>query len=378
MTPDFELCRAVGESADRLVTSQIFMSGGGADPTVRNLNQYLYDAAFALQGAPLSYLAAKGLVERVKPRDTVIICCGFFDPPSMITEGDGPIGAVLLGRALAAALGATPVFLTEVTNMARVEELVRATGLEILDVELARTSAFKAAVIPLPIDPQRAQTLATETMQRVRPSAMICIEKPSPTQAGTYHIGSGIDVTPLVGKVDYFVNAAQQFGAFTVGIGDGGNEAGMGLIPDAIRTHVSTGKIIGTVVKTDVLVVATIANWGAYAIEACLAAALHLPEAIHSNAMEQRVLDASVRTGMIDPMSGRAEGWVDGTPPICSLSVLELLRQLVELRVDYKTRPHGMASNGKRWNESPQHVEQIRLWADVLAKQEAQYFSTNT
>src|SRR5690606_4168151 len=130
MTPDLELCRAVGESADRLVTSQTFMSGGGADPTVRILNLYLYQAACELQGAPLSYLAAKGLLERVKPRDTVVICCGFFDPPSMITEGDGPIGAVMLGRCLAAALGATPVFLTEVTNIPRLEELIRATGLE--------------------------------------------------------------------------------------------------------------------------------------------------------------------------------------------------------------------------------------------------------
>src|SRR5690606_34568048 len=110
MTPDFELCRVVGESADRLITSQIFMSGGGADPAVRNTTQFLYEAAFAKYGAPLTHLAAKSLLERVKPRDTVVICSGFFDPPAMITEGDGPIGAALLGRALALVLDATPVF----------------------------------------------------------------------------------------------------------------------------------------------------------------------------------------------------------------------------------------------------------------------------
>src|SRR5690606_38144934 len=116
--------------------------------------------------------------------------------------------------------------------------------------------------------------------------------------------------------------AARDAGVFTIGIGDGGNEAGMGRIHGDVCEIVSTGKIIGTVLETDVLIVSAIANWGAYAIEACLAAALHLPEVLHSTAVERRVMDAASRTGMIDPMSGFAQGWVDGTPPICSESLL--------------------------------------------------------
>ncbi len=375
MTLDLELCRAVGEAADRLISSQIFMSGGGADPTVRNINQFLYEAAYAQQGAPLTYMAAKALIERIKPRDTVIICTGFFDPPSMITEGDGPIGAVLLGRALAAALNATPVFLTEVTNIPRVEALIQATGLEVLDLELARTTAFKAAIVPLPIDSARAEQLSQSLTEVIKPVAMISIEKPSPSFAGTYHTGSGVDVSSLVGKVDYFVKAAQEYGALTIGIGDGGNEVGMGLIANEVRTIVSTGAIIGSSVKTDMLVVGAIANWGAYAIEACLAAALHLPEVLHSVSMERRVVDTAARVGMIDPMSGMAHGWVDGTPPSCSESILELLRQMVELRINYKTRQHGLCSNGRRWHHAPERDEQIRIWANHLAAEENAYFA---
>ena len=375
MTPDWQLCRVVGESADRLVTSQIFMSGGGADPAVRNTNQFLYEAALAKHGAPLSYLAAKALIERLQPRDTVIICSGFFDPPSMITEGDGPISAALLGRALAATLGVTPVFLTEVTNMPRMQALVEAVGLEVLSVDLARTTAFKAAIAPLPIDPARAKDLASRFIAQVSPAAMICIEKPSPTAMGTYHVGSGIDVSSLVGKVDHFVYAAQDFGALTIGIGDGGNEAGMGAIADTVKDVVSTGKVIGSSVSTDILVVATIANWGAYAIEACLAAALHLPECIHSIDMERRVADAAAKAGMIDPMSGFAHGWVDGTPPVCSESILELLRQTVELRLNYKLRRHGMLHNGRRWHESDEHRHQIEIWSKQLNIEEQAYFA---
>ncbi len=375
MTPDLDLCRVVGEAADRLISSQIFMSGGGADPAVRNINQFLYEAAFAIHGAPLSYLATKALIQRTKPGDTIVICTGFFDPPSMITEADGPIGAVLLGRALAAALDATPVFLTEVTNIPRMEALIRATGLEVVSLELARTTAFKSAIVPLPIDSKRAKHLSKVMIEDIRPVAMISIEKPSPSFKGTYHTGSGVDVSSLVGKVDHFVDAAKKYGALTIGIGDGGNEVGMGNIADEVRTIVTTGAIIGSSIKTDILIVGAIANWGAYAIEACLAAALHLPEVIHSLEMERRVVEMSSRVGMIDPMSGMAQGWVDGTPPTCSESILELLRQMVELRINYKIRPQGLCNNGRRWHHAPDRDEQIRIWSNYLTAEENAYFS---
>lgn len=375
---DLDLCRAIAESADRLISTQVYMSGGGADRTARNVARELYDAARALAGEPLTYLAAHDLLARVKPRDTVLICAGFFDPPSMITEGDGPIGAALLGRSLAIALEATPVFLTEVTNMPRLAELVRAAGLEIVDLELARATPFKAHIVPLPIDPQRAAAVAKSTFDTVRPSAMISVEKPGASIAGTYHTGAGLDVTGVVGKVDYFAAEAKARGVLSIGVGDGGNEVGMGLILDTVHDVVPTGKIMGTVVPADRLIVASIANWGTYAIEACLAAALHLPEALHSLEVERRVIDASARAGLIDPASGLAHGWVDGTPPICSESVLEILRCMVELRLDWKLRPHAMLRYGRRWFESGAGPKTVALWADRLADEERRYFDAAT
>ena len=83
-TFDLDLCRAVGDSADRLVSTQIFMSGGSAELTTKNITRELYEAARGLHQDPLTYLAAKGLLERVEPRRSVVLCAGFFDPPSMI------------------------------------------------------------------------------------------------------------------------------------------------------------------------------------------------------------------------------------------------------------------------------------------------------
>ncbi len=375
MTPDIELCDVIGESADRLLSAQIFMSGGGAALTNRNITKELYEAARAVYKEPMTSLAAKMLLKSVKPRDTVILTSGFFDPPSMIAEADGPIGAALLARALCAMLDVTPVFLTEVANLRHMKALAHAAGMEVLDdLDLARTTPFKAVIIPLPIDPKRAEREAVAQLDRVKPAALIAIEKPSPCPLGRYHTGVGLDVTDVVGKIDWIVNEARRRGIPTIGIGDGGNEVGMGSILGVIQEVIPTGKIIGTPLITDLLVVAAIANWGAYGIEACLAAALHMPEAIHSLADERRVIEAAANTGLIDPCTGVANGWVDGTPPSCSEAILELLRQMVELRLARKA-PHSLLNFPKRWAERSKPEEIVAVWAKKLMDDENALFA---
>ena len=374
MSADLTLCRIVAESADRLVSTQVFGSGGAAVLTDRNLTRAFYEAALRLQEEPLSYLAASALLERVKPRDTVIICTGFFDPPSMIDESDGPVGTALLARSLCVAFDATPVILTEVANMGRMAELAGAIGLEVVDFELARTTPFKAAVAPLPILPVRAEEAARELVRDTQPSAMIFIEKPSPNPAGRYHTGVGLDVTDVIGKVEHVVEEARRQGVLTIGIGDGGNEVGMGCILDDVIEVVPGGDRIGAAAKTDILVVASIANWGAYAIEACLAAALHMPEALHTLADERRVTEAAARAGFIDPATGLANGWIDGTPPICSESMLELLRQMVDLRMMKRLREGSMLNFPSRWAARGVADDTVRLWADRLLAAEEAFF----
>ena len=317
-------------------------------------------------------VAARALLERLKPRDTVMICSGFFDPPSMIGEADGPIGAALLARALCVAFDVTPVFLTEITHFPRMTAVATASSLEVIDFELARTTPFKAALAPLPINPERAAQLAEETLDRLNPTAVIFIEKPSPNPRGTYHTGAGLDVTGVVGKVDHVALEAQRRKLLTIGVGDGGNEVGMGMILEQIIDIVPTGKVNGASLTADVLVVASVANWGGYAIEACLAAALNKPEVLHSLVEERRITDAGARAGLIDPGSGLANGWCDGTPPICSELVLELLRQMVDLRLDRK-RPQAQSNWPRRWLESGLAEQTVQIWADRLAKEEAQF-----
>ena len=372
-TFDLDLCRAVGDSADRLVSTQIFMSGGSAELTTKNITRELYEAARGLHQAPLTYLAAKGLLERVEPRRSVVLCAGFFDPPSMIDEADGPVGAALLARALCIAFDATPVFLTEVANMGRMQQLSEAMGMEVVPHRLAKTTPFKASLFPLPIEPGRAAREADLLLDETDPAAVIAIEKPAPGTNGHYHTGVGLQVSDVVGKVDHVFNEARGRGIWTVGMGDGGNEVGMGNILPTVQDVIPTGKTIGATVQTDLLVVGAVANWASYAVEACLAAALHAPEVLHGSLEEARVQEAAARAGLIDPASGWATGWVDGTPPICSASMLELLRQMVELRL-LRQRENSIVNFPKRWVARGAADETIAIWANELAEREAAYF----
>ena len=56
-------------------------------------------------------------------------------------------------------------------------------------------------------------------------------------------------------------------GRTTIGIGDGGNEIGMGKLPwSTIRKNVPRGGEVACRVPTDYLIVAGVSNWGAYAL----------------------------------------------------------------------------------------------------------------
>lgn len=62
----------------------------------------------------------------------------------------------------------------------------------------------------------------------------------------------------------------------TIGIGDGGNEVGMGKVYDRIvNSTVPNGSTIACTVAADHLLVCAVSNWGGYALAAALAAVYH-------------------------------------------------------------------------------------------------------
>ncbi len=102
----------------------------------------------------------------------------------------------------------------------------------------------------------------------------------------------------------------------TIGIGDGGNEIGMGKIPhETVVKNIPNGDLIHCRVPTDHLIVAGVSNWGAYA----LAAGIYVlrgvkpPADLFDPDREREILEVMVREGpLVDGVTGQQTATVDG------------------------------------------------------------------
>jgi hypothetical protein len=333
--------RNLAEVIDRLITVQLYSAGGGSFFTAAPVVQRLYDAARALFGEPLTYLGAVRLLEAVGRSEVVLISTGFIVPIWLRPEADGPIGAASLARALDLAAEARAVIVTEAANVGMMEAVCRASGLQVDGLEAALATPRKVAVVGFPLDHEAARREATRLLDTLRPKAIVTVEKPSWNEKRVHHNGYGFDVSAIVAKVDYLIEQARERGILTVGIGDGGNEIGMGCIPKAVKAAIPTatkcvcpcGAGIAAATATDLLVVGTIANWACYGIEACLAALLGAPHILHDPATERRLLEAAAQAGMVDPVTGLAEARVDGLPAEIHVHLLDILARVLELKM---------------------------------------------
>jgi hypothetical protein len=89
---------------------------------------------------------------------------------------------------------------------------------------------------------------------------------------------------------------------YTIGIGDGGNEIGMGSLPkEIIESGIPNGEVIAAATPVDSLIVAGVSNWGGYgllAAMACTKPALRDVLLRYFNRdMDHRFLSAAVETG---------------------------------------------------------------------------------
>src|SRR5262249_41512170 len=115
----------------------------------------------------------------------------------------------------------------------------------------------------------------------------------------------------------------------TIGIGDGGNEIGMGKIAwDTIHRNIPNGGLIACRVPTDFLIVAGVSNWGAYALAAgvALLRGVKLPAELFDPERERAILQAMVDAGpLVDGVTGKQTATVDG------LSWEDYIRPLQEI-----------------------------------------------
>lgn len=255
--------------------------------------------------------AARRAAEALSGSGRVVITTGFIVEPKL-AETDGPPGAAVLGRALRR-LGAEVSYVTDAESIPVVAAALRALG------EPPEVRAYG--------DGPRA---AEEVLARARPTHLVAIERPARSRSGDYLNMRGHSVAEWNRPIDeMFVGVKRGSRAavrrpVTIGVGDGGNEVGMGNVRARLARQGALMARIAATVTVDHLVVAGVSNWGAYGIVAHLGHLSGQP-LVHTPAEERELIAACVEAGALDGVTRRREPTVDALPLDVHASVVALL-----------------------------------------------------
>jgi hypothetical protein len=196
------------------------------------------------------------------PNAHVGIVTGFFIrnavPPSPETDGLGGMAH------MAAALANLGIPVTVISD-APCSKAVWAVTTELQEgVALEITSLSAASVKSL-----RGRLSAGE-----RPvTHLIAIERVSPASDGKPHREYGADMSDDTAPLHLlFDDPDWRRPWVTIGIGDGGNEIGMGVLPEEIvRDDIPNGRLISAAVPADYLIVSSVSNWGGWGLVSAMA-----------------------------------------------------------------------------------------------------------
>jgi hypothetical protein len=330
--------RITGERLDRLMTVEIRRLEGGLPP---GFVVPMYDICRAHHGEPLSSLAAARLGEALAGGGAAVIATGCGVPPHMpLGETDGPVGAAALARALMLGFGARVVLATEERHAGA----VRAAA-QVVEGGLPDHPPIVTACFPPGLEPGRAAAAAL--MREHQPRAVVFIERDGPDPEGFCHGVRG-DCRRMeeVGHVYLLAGLARERGVLTIGVGDGGNEVGFGAVREALAAvHPTKGPCLAghasgvvTAIATDVVVAASVSNWGAHAIAAALAVQRGRADLLHTPETERRLIEACVAAGAVDGATFRAEALVDGIDLEGHLAMVGLLRSIVAVNFPAEPR----------------------------------------
>ncbi|XP_070698949.1 D-glutamate cyclase, mitochondrial isoform X2 [Pempheris klunzingeri] len=137
---------------------------------------------------------------------------------------------------------------------------------------------------------------------------LVAIERSGRAQDGNYYNMRGINIKHLVDPIDNLFIAAKDIpGISTTGIGDGGNELGMGKVREKVVSLMPKGSLIACDVPADYAITAGVSNWGGYAV----ACGLYL---LHTCPSHQRYLKKGL--GLERTTSQQLQDWTANLPSV--------------------------------------------------------------
>lgn len=235
-----------------------------------------------------------------------LIVTGFYITSAGAPETDGPPGAVALGTALET-LGFRVSYVTDRFSRVAVEALV--AGRPVIDFPI--------------VGHEESAGFARGLIEAQRPSVLVAIERPGLIGDGTYRNLRGADLSAFNAKTDHLFDGHPM----SIGIGDGGNEIGMGNLGTAIAALDGLPSA-PSVTTTTKLIIASCSNWGAYGLVAALSQLTGrnlLPSVEQGREWVKRI----VEVGAVDGLSGERKDWVDGRSPEEDSYCLRALQELL-------------------------------------------------
>ena len=276
------------------------------------------------------------------PAAGLAVVTGFFIATATPAAGetDGPLGALFLARALVP-LGIPVVLVTDDFCTRSLEAGLAECGMrkQVPVVTLptpAHAKDMSDAEYWRYFDERKGIANLTHLLaiERVGPSHTI--DAVAPEHRDRCHTMRGRDITDMMSPVHRLFEIgisehdaqasdseqhslalrAQNGRITTIGIGDGGNEIGMGKMPwDVIDRNIPNGGMVACRIATQHLIVCGVSNWGAYALAAGVA---HLrgkaPDAsLFDPVRERQILEVMVEEGpLVDGVLGKPSVTVDG------------------------------------------------------------------
>ena len=216
-------------------------------------------------------------------KGNVFLTTGFY--VAGYAETDGPAGTVVLARALKK-LGFSPVILTDGFCRGFFE-----------------SEEIKTVYVDNSVDRESLE----EICSAYAPVGMIAIERCGRNTEGKYANMRDVDIGEYTAPIDLLFE--NQYGKLpTIGVGDGGNEIGMGNLSEVIGEKL---ELKACTVKTDNLVIASVSNWGAYGIVAALEE-LTGNRLLESSDWVERYINLTVELGSVDGVTHEHVAGVDG------------------------------------------------------------------
>ncbi|KAG2457611.1 D-glutamate cyclase, mitochondrial-like [Polypterus senegalus] len=265
---------------------------------------------------------------------SVLITTGFpthfnQNPPE---ETDGPPGALAMA-AMLQALGKEVAIVVDL----RALEMFRAIIAEALNQGILKQP------VPILSFQEAGQDAAKRFLclygdpQSPRYDHLVAVERAGRARDGSYYNMRKVNIKHLVDPIDDLFIAANTIpGITTTGIGDGGNELGMGKVKEAVRKCMPNGDLIACDIAADHAIACGVSNWGGYAVacalyilnccpihERYLRKAVGLPrlsekpfwtEALPVVSKEEQMMHIQVKFGIRSGKTGTLGMEVDGLP----------------------------------------------------------------